>query len=101
MRMGRTSAWRSAAAAALLAGTLACAENITTPGACPDYCPADSLALVDTVLTGILVADTSIRGYNTVSTLGYLLAGDQDSLRALAYALYQPMPTRWFPIVGD
>ncbi len=101
MRMGRTSAWRSAAAAALLAGTLACAEQITTPGACPDYCPADSLSLVDTVLTGVLVADTSVRGYNTVSTLGYLLAGDQDSLRALSYLRYQPIPTRWFPIVGD
>jgi hypothetical protein len=99
--MGHTSAWRSAAAAALLAGALGCAENITTPGACPDYCPADSLSLVDTVLTGVLVADTSIRGYNTVSTLGYLLAGDQDSLRSLAYLLYQALPTRWFPIAGD
>jgi hypothetical protein len=97
MRMGRTSAWRSAAAAAVLAGTLACAENITVPGVCPDYCPADSLTLVDTVLTGILVADTSVRGFNTVSSLGYLLAGDQDSLRTLSYLRYQSLPTRWVP----
>lgn len=97
MRMGRTSAWRSAAAAALLAGALACAENITTPGACPDYCPADTLALVDTVLTGIVVADTSVRGYNDVAGLGFVLAGDQDSLTSLAYLRFQPLPQRWFP----
>jgi hypothetical protein len=95
--MGRTSAWRSAAAAALLLGALACAEQVTTPGTCPDYCPADTLALVDTVLTGVVVADTSIRGFNRVSGLSYLLAGDQDSLRALSYLLFQALPTRWFP----
>ncbi len=95
MRMGRTSAWRSAAAAALLTGVLACAEEITTPGSCPDYCPADTLSLVDTVLTGAVVADTSIRGFNTISTLGYLLAGDQDSLRALSYVWFQPLPQQW------
>ena len=101
MRMGRTSAWRSAAAAALLAGALACAEQITTPGTCPDYCPADTLSLVDTVLTGIVVADTSIRGFNTESELGFVLAGDQDSLRTLSYLWFQALPQRWFPISSD
>jgi hypothetical protein len=95
MRMGRTSVWRSAAVAAALLGAAACAENITTPGRCPDYCPADTLLLVDTVLTGIVVADTSIRGYNEVSSLEFLLAGDQDSLRTLAYVRLQAMPQQW------
>jgi hypothetical protein len=101
MRMGRTSAWRSAAAAALLLGALGCTEQITTAGACPDYCPADSLQLVDTLLTGVLVADTSIRGYNEVSTLAYLLSGDQDSLTTLAYLRYNPLPTRFVGVTGD
>jgi len=101
MPMGRTSAWRSAAAAALLLGALGCAEQISTPGACPDYCPADSLELVDTLLTGIVVADTSVRGYNTISTLAYLLTGDQDSLTALAFLRYNPLPTRFVGVSGD
>jgi hypothetical protein len=101
MRMGRTSAWRSAAAAALLAGTLACADRITTPGRCPEYCPADTLSLVDTVLTGVLSADTSTRGVNDVERLTYLLAGDQESLRTLSYVLLGALPQRWTPTTTD
>src|SRR5262249_15062568 len=63
---------------------------------CPDYCPTDTLQLVDTVLTGIVVADTSIRGYNTVWDLEFTLAGDQDSLRALTYLRMQQLPQHWF-----
>ena len=100
MRMGRTSAWRSAALVAALLGAGACAENITTAGRCPDYCPADTLLLVDTTLTGIVVADTSIRGFNKVQYLEFLLAGDQDSLRALSYLQFQPLPQA-YTVAGD
>ena len=101
MRMGRTSAWRSAAVAAALLGAAACAENITTAGRCPEYCPADTLSLVDTVLTGVVVADTSVRGFSNVSDLTFLLAGNQDSLRTLAYATFQPVPQAWRTSTGD
>jgi len=97
MRMGRTFGWRSAVLVAALLGAASCAENITTPGRCPDYCPTDTLQLVDTVLTGVVVADTSIRGFNSVPDLEFTLAGDQDSLRALTYLRFQALPQTWYP----
>ena len=97
MPMGRTFGWRSAAFVAALLGAASCAENITTPGRCPDYCPTDTLQMVDTVLTGVVVSDTSIRGFNSVAGLEFTLAGDQDSLRALTYLRFQKLPQTWYP----
>ncbi len=50
----------------LAAGTvavLACEQSITTPGACPDFCPIGEIQLIDTVLVGALKLDTSFTGY--------------------------------------
>ncbi len=45
----------------LVAG--ACQESLTSPGACPDYCPAARLQVRDTVLTGALTREEWFRGY--------------------------------------
>ncbi len=41
----------------------ACTEQVTAPGACPNYCPSDSIAIRDTIFTTIIERDTSFRGY--------------------------------------
>ncbi len=47
----------------LAVGVLACEQNITTPGSCPEFCPNATIELIDTVLTGVLEGDTSFTGY--------------------------------------
>jgi hypothetical protein len=40
----------------------ACVEDLTTPGVCPTYCPANQISIADTVLYD-LSRDSSFRGY--------------------------------------
>jgi hypothetical protein len=47
----------------LAMGVLACEESTTAPGVCPDFCPTGEIQLVDTVLVGVVEADTSFTGY--------------------------------------
>lgn len=41
----------------------ACRESVTAPGACPEFCPAAQLRLIDTVLTASVYEDEWARGY--------------------------------------
>ena len=41
----------------------ACIEQSTAPGACPNYCPADSIRMHDTLFSNIIERDSSFRGY--------------------------------------
>jgi hypothetical protein len=43
--------------------TLACENDITTPGPCPAFCPSGRIEVVDTMLTGVVEHDTSFTGY--------------------------------------
>jgi hypothetical protein len=99
--MGRTSAWRSAAAALAAALALACTEKVTATGHCPQLCPADSLVLVDTILTGIVSADTSLRGYTRLDVGDILLASTRDSIDARPMMTFIALPQRWFPVGAD
>lgn len=54
---GRASA-RSAALSLAFVLT-ACSELLTAPGSCPDFCSSNALSLVDTVLAGAIVQDSS------------------------------------------
>ena len=71
------SAWRSAAAVALVA-ILGCREQLTTPGHCPELCPQGNVQLVDTLLTTMDASDTSVRGYVLAREASYLLASNLD-----------------------
>ena len=96
--MARTFAWRSAAAAALVAAAIAaCGEEVTAPGHCPELCPSDSLQVVDTVITGVVVFDTTVRGFTNLRFSPILVVADQDSLKARPIIRFQPLPQRWFP----
>jgi hypothetical protein len=41
----------------------ACTENVTAPGACPNFCPSDSIGIRDTIFATIIQRDSSFRGY--------------------------------------
>lgn len=57
--------------------TAACEESITAPGACPEYCPGTSIEIVDSLLAGSVVSDTTYTGYVTPWGAGTMhLAGD-------------------------
>ena len=94
--MARITAWRSAALAALAAGLFACKEQITATGHCPELCPTDSLIVEDTILTGIVTSDTSLRGYTRVDLSAVLLA-ENDAVTAYPLIVFSNLPQRWFP----
>lgn len=60
-----------------------CVEDLTAPGACPEFCPAASITLVDTVLTSAVSGDSSYGrpyGYVDPENAPGLLAQDLPSL---------------------
>jgi len=98
--MARTSAWRSA----LLAGLVAaggCNEKLTTPGRCPELCPSNSVQLVDTLLTGADVADTTARGYVLTNEATYVAASSLDSLKSVFLIRFAPVQTQWAQTATD
>lgn len=100
--MARTSAWHRAAFAALVAATVfGCTETVTAPGRCPDLCPSDSLQIVDTVITGVVFGDTSVRGYTNVNQVPILVIANQDSFKSRALIRFVRMPKLWFSSAGD
>ncbi|MFI5207328.1 MAG: hypothetical protein ACHQX4_04835 [Gemmatimonadales bacterium] len=100
--MARTSAWRRAVFATLVVATVfACTEKVMAPGRCPELCPSDSLQIVDTVITGVVYGDTSVRGYTTVDQLPILVVANQDSFKARTLLRFPQMPKLWIDSVGD
>lgn len=89
-----------AAVVALLAG-LACRENVTAPGSCPDLCPAGDIAVVDTMLTVIVAADTTYRGYFAPAEARSLALANLDSLRSVALVRFGARDSIWYPAVND
>lgn len=87
-------------AAALLAG-LGCRENVTAPGSCPSLCPSSRVELVDTVLTGIVVSDSSFRGYYAPFEAPLMPVSDLDSLRSIAIIRFGARDSTWYPATND
>jgi hypothetical protein len=101
--MARTSAWRSAALAALVAMVVGagCTEKLTTPGRCPALCPAVATELADTLLVAADSSDTSARGYVQVSDAVFLAASTLDSLKSVIVLRFSPVPDRWAQTTTD
>lgn len=51
---------------------LACTEDPTAPGRCPDFCPPGEITVVDTILTSVVALDSAFRGYS-VAHSGFVL----------------------------
>lgn len=100
--MARTTNWRKTLVAAAFAGAaIGCEEQVTAPGACPDFCPSDSIQIVDTVLTGIVTSDTSIRGFTDTEDVPIMVLSDSTGYRARGLVRFATVPERWFPIPND
>lgn len=97
MPMARTCALRRVVLAAALAGAglLGCREDITAPGNCPDLCPAGRVQMADTVLQGVVVSDTSQRGFVSVREASILVLANTDSLKAVGVLRFLPRATYW------
>lgn len=89
-----------AAAATVVLG-LGCQENVTAPGSCPTLCPQGSLALVDTTITGIVVEDTTYRGYYSKQEAQWMVVADADSFRSVALARFASRASTWYPASND
>ena len=100
MRMAGTSVWRSMLAALAAAALLGCREDIAAPGQCPSLCPSADVELVDTTLTGVVVSDTSVRGFVVPHEAAILVASTLDSLKSLVLVRFPPLDTV-FRVSGD
>ena len=95
--MARTSAWRSAGLAALVAlvAGFGCTEQLTTPGQCPELCPTAATQLADTLLAAADTGDTTARGYVLVSQATFLAASTLDSLKSVIVLRFSPESGQW------
>ena len=97
----RRRAHATLGAVALAALGFGCTENIAAPGRCPGLCPSGRVQIVDTTYTGIVVGDSSFRGYVNPSEGAFLLLADRDSLQSAGVARFGPRGSAWFPGVND
>jgi hypothetical protein len=64
MRVGTLSVTRVLWAASLLTMLVAgCREDLTAPGICPEYCPANLVDVFDSLFVGSIVEDSAWSGY--------------------------------------
>jgi hypothetical protein len=47
----------------VLLATIGCEESVTAPGACPDFCKDATFEVLDSILTDVVVRDSSFRGF--------------------------------------
>lgn len=102
--MARTSvwlSWKSALAALVTLGSIACQERLTAPGRCPELCPPNDLEIEDTTLVGVVVSDSSFRGYVLPHESPVMVVSAMDSLTSVAVIRFDARPSRWFPTAGD
>ena len=84
-----------------LAGT-GCAEEVSAPGACPEFCPSVSLSAVDTVIANAIVLDSSFRGSVAAHEAQQLqVATPVGSGDSRVIVQFNSFPTRVFLIPPD
>lgn len=85
---------RSLAALLAVAFGVACTEDPTAPGQCPDFCPPGDITLVDTILTSVVVRDSGFRGYLLPQTAAVLIAANVPGLvESRPVMRFQPLGT--------
>jgi len=58
----------------------ACAEQSTSPGICPSFCPGGSISIKDTVFAAIVERDSSFRGYIQAYQAPLMIAADSPGV---------------------
>ena len=85
---------RSRAVLLAVALGLACTEDPTAPGQCPDFCPPGDITLVDTLLTSVVVRDSGFRGYLAPQAAAVLIAANVPGLvESRPVMRFQPLGT--------
>ena len=79
----------------------ACTEQSTAPGACPNYCPADSIEIHDTLFTDVIRGDSSFRGYLSAFQAEAMTAADLPGIQSRAFVTTDTLLERIAPKTGD
>jgi hypothetical protein len=89
---------RVALCAALFLGLGACSEQTTSSLACPELCVDQSARLRDTLLTGVVVLDSSLTGFPLIGeSLNLSLVSRGDTADVRIVARFDTLPTRFTP----
>jgi hypothetical protein len=87
--------------AILLLAAAACTEQPVAPGVCPEFCPADSIHVQDTILTDVIRRDSAFSGYlQGHESEALAVASVPGVVESRAIFLMDTIPTRQFP-AGD
>src|SRR5688572_10801503 len=64
---------------------VACTEQATAPGDCPDFCPGGQIVLRDTIFTTIIERDSAFRGYLQAYQGTAMAAADVPGVQSRPY----------------
>ena len=82
----------------LAAGAGACAESLDSGAGCPRLCPAQGLAVLDTLINPVLVFDSTFSGYPEIgSEQEILLATRGDTLESRGVIRFDTLTTLFIP----
>jgi hypothetical protein len=85
----------------VIAAAVACNENLDGGAACPALCPAQNVAIRDTLIDPVLVFDSTFIGYpERGQELGMLLASRGDSIDVRGIIRFDSLTTSFVP-AGD
>jgi hypothetical protein len=81
---------------------VACTDESTAPGICPNFCPGGQIAIHDTVFTTIIDRDSSFRGYvNPWQATLMTVADSPGVIDSRAYFVSGTQATRTVAKTGD
>lgn len=78
---------------AVLAAAVACDENLTAPGGCPEYCPPGAVIVVDTVFTSAIAEDSTFRGFVAARRATVMQVAADPTTPSVALVRFFPFPT--------
>ncbi len=79
--------------------TLGCVESVAAPGTCPEFCPEANFTVVDSVIPGSVVRDSSFRGYVASHNAGEVqIVGPDAEIESRVLITFVGFPTRIRPI---
>jgi hypothetical protein len=100
---------RHTAALAMTVLALGCEENVVAPAVCPEYCPATTLEVLDTLFTTAIVMDSTYDGYVLPDSSRRIQVGADSTLHSYGVYRFHSFPdtildvndfNRPLPVVG-
>jgi hypothetical protein len=85
----------------LVLAVMACTEEATAPGNCPDFCPGGQIVTRDTIFTDIISRDSAFRGYLQPHQSDAMTAADVPGVQSRPFFVLGPMFTSVRPIATD